>query len=287
MKKEIYGLIGGSEAYNLLKENFLTKRGEEKIKTPFGEVKIYEVERKGVNFFFLSRHGEKRYSTIPTFVNYRANVYALKEVGVTRIFSWSGPGSISTNLKIGEIVLPEDLIDETKKRNYTFFENGGIGFIRTNPIFCPDLRGGIREVLLKKGIKIKDNLVYVCTEGPRLETKAEIKKFKLYGADLVGMTLSPEVFLARELEMCYCPLCYITNYAEGIIKREYNPSFLFGGMLEGDKIKTLRESVKQIVDVILETILLLGKKERRCLCHKNMERYRLNGIIGKDWHTWF
>ncbi len=284
---EVYGIIGGSEAYNLLNEGFFEERGVEKIKTPFGKVKVHRIEKGGFTLFFLSRHGEERYSVTPTFVNYRANIYALKEVGVTRIFSWSGPGAIRSDLQIGEIVLPDDLIDETKKRIYTFFEKGGIGFIRSNPLFCPHLKVALKNVFFKRGINVRDSLIYVCTEGPRLETRAEIKKFKLFGGDIVGMTLSPEVFLARELEMCYLPLCYITNYAEGIIERDYNPSFLFGGMLEGDKIKILKESVKKIIDVIFDAINLLEKEERKCLCHKNMERYRLNGVIGEDWHTWF
>ena len=140
---------------------------------------------------------------------------------------------------------------------------------------------------MKRGFEFKEGLVYVCTEGPRLETRAEIKKFRLFGGDLVGMTLSPEVFLARELELCYCPLCYITNYAEGVVEREYNPSSLFGGMLESEKFMVLRESVKKLVDMVIDAVVLLKEQDRKCLCHKNMERYRLNGVIGEDWHSWF
>ncbi len=285
--KEVYGVIGGSEAYNLLRDGVFSLDRKFDVKTPFGDVRLFKVRKGNISIFFLSRHGEKRYSVIPSFVNYRANIYALKEVGVTRIFAWSGPGAMNLNLKIGEIVLPMDLIDETKRRDYTFFEKGGLGFIRSNPLFCEDLRSGVEEFFSKRGEKIRGNLVYVCTEGPRLETAAEIKKFKLFGGDLVGMTLSPEVFLARELEMCYCPICYITNYAEGVVKRDYSPSLLFGGMLEKNKFKLLRESVKSIVDAIFGAIEILNKRERICFCHRNMERYRLNGIIGEDWHTWF
>lgn len=147
------------------------------IKTPFGESQaVFKIDAEYGSFLFSSRHGEKGYSRTAPYVNYRANIYALKEQGTEQIVSWSGPGAIDTEYKIGKYVVVDDLIDETKDREYTFFDNKGIGFIRQSPVFCPNLRQCIIDSLKSLNYDHAGSGTYVCTQGPRQETPAEIKK---------------------------------------------------------------------------------------------------------------
>jgi 5'-methylthioadenosine phosphorylase len=282
-----FAVIGGSEAYNLLKSDKL--RGERigQIETPFGDSQaIFKIDSNKEGFLFLSRHGEKGYSRTAPYVNYRANIYALKELGARQIVSWSGPGAINPEYKIGQYVVVDDLIDETRDRKYTFFENKGIGFIRQSPVFCPCLRLSIIDSLESLNFDYAISGTYVCTQGPRLETPAEIRKYASFGSDLVGMTLIPEVFLAKELEMCYASICYVTNYAEGIIDSEYRPGVLFEGLSSDKDREVVANSVSRF-PVIIETLAdTINRQNMNCKCQLSMERYKKNGIIGDDWHEW-
>ena len=124
------------------------------------------------------------------------------------------------------------------------------------------------------------------TEGPRWESPAEIKKFRIIGADLVGMTLAPETFLARELEMCYAPVCYLTNYAEGVADREFKTGQLFEGMQTDQEKSAVEKSVLQFPAILAASLTLLNDLERACHCKEALQRYRNKGMIGDDWHTW-
>lgn len=216
-------VLGGSGAYHLLTGQALgQEKGCDVLETPYGSsAPIHHFSSANREFLFLSRHGETDYSLTAPFVNYRANIHALKQCGVERIISWSGPGIINTVFKPGDFVVPHDIIDETRNRETTFFKDTGIGFIRMNEPFCPQIATALHDILHASGLSHHEQAVYACTEGPRLETPAEIRKLRLLGADLVGMTLAPEAFLAREMEICYTPFCYLTNYAEGVKPREF------------------------------------------------------------------
>ncbi|MEW6608206.1 MAG: MTAP family purine nucleoside phosphorylase [bacterium] len=280
-------VIGGSKAYTLLNEGKVVGERVGEIQTPFGKSQpIFLVKDKDIEFLFLTRHGEKSYELNASSVNYQANIYALKELGVERILAWSGPGAINEDLKPGQYLLPDDLIDETKSRVLSFYsKNSGIGFIRSSPVFCPQLSNEMEVLLNELGFKGNKGGVYVCTEGPRLETKAEIKKFKLLGADVVGMTLIPEVFLARELEMCYVALCYITNYAEGIKeKKGYKKATLFDGLITKEVMKKVDKAVQKFPEIIKEFYKSLLFKDRNCNCNQLMARYKER--IGNNWHNW-
>jgi 5'-methylthioadenosine phosphorylase len=235
---------------------------------------------------FLSRHGEKGYSLSAPFVNYRANIYALKELGVKQIISWSGPGAISTFYQIGEYVLVDDIVDETHGRESTFYKNQGIGFIRQSPVFCPTLRECMKNSLKNLKISFSDKGTYVCTQGPRLETPAEIRKYKMYGGDLVGMTLVPEVFLAKELELCYAAICYVTNYAEGIVTRPFKSGELFEGLSTDAERKAVENAVSRFPIIIKEIAKNITRQKILCPCQSLMERYKRRGDIGPDWHDW-
>lgn len=280
-------IIGGSAGFR-----FLAKHREEleplgTITTPFGNsAPVYRCRSLGTDFFYISRHGDKGYNITASFVNYRANIWALKELGVERIIAWSGPAAIDPTLKIGEIIVPGDLIDETRRREYTFFENLGLGFIRQSPTFCPELSSALADAVRKRFGTCRTDDVYVCTEGPRLETPAEIRKFSACGGTLVGMTLIPEVFLAKELEICYAPVCYITNYAEGVRKRSFRPGVLFEGLLDDSESAQVDAAVASIAEIAVSVIAGIETKERECRCPLFMERYRRRGDIGEDWHTW-
>ena len=279
-------VIAGSQGYRWVEGLGEESRRLEPVETPFGASPPIHVARAGgVEVLVLSRHGERGYQVSAPFVNYRANILALKELGVDRIVAWSGPGAIDTSVPIGDILVPRDVIDETRGRPSTFFEGLGIGFIRQNPVFCPELAEGLRNAIEARQGHCRTGEVYVCTQGPRLETAAEIRKFASYGGTLVGMTLAPEAFLARELEMCYCPVCYVTNYAEGVVKRPYRPGELFEGMLTEEEKARADAAVETLPSIIIEALLSLPE-QRMCGCGRSMERYRRRGDIGDDWHTW-
>ncbi|WP_457568384.1 MTAP family purine nucleoside phosphorylase [Desulfurobacterium sp.] len=282
-------VIGGSGAYFLDKESFGKVLWKKRIDTPFGiSNPVYRIRSlAGFEFLFLSRHGEKDYEVTAPFVNYRANIYAARKCGAERIIAWTGPGSMREEFQPGDYVIPDDLIDFTRNRTYTFFENKGLGFIRQNPVFCPEIREALKSVLTDRGFRFHYGGTYVCTEGPRLETPAEIKMFRKLGGDLVGMTLVPEVFLAKELEMCYGAICYVTNYAEGIRPYGFKPGVLFEGMLPEEQKKLVDDAVKKFPEIMLSIMEILYSKERRCVCGKTMERYRRKGLIGDRWETWF
>ncbi|MCE5323337.1 MTAP family purine nucleoside phosphorylase [bacterium] len=280
-----FAIIAGSQGYKMIK-SLGRSLYIDPIKTPFGEsAPIREVTKNGTKVFILSRHGETGYQISAPFVNYRANIWALKELGVERIISWSGPGAIDPSIPIGELLVLGDIIDETKGRSCTFYERLGIGFIRQNPVFCPELAARLAQAIVARQGHCRTDDIYACTQGPRLETRAEIKKFASYGATLVGMTLVPEAFLARELEMCYCPVCYITNYAEGIVERSYEPGELFEGLLSGEEKAKVDAAVDALPGIVIEALTSVPD-ERECKCHLAMERYRRQGTIGEDWHSW-
>jgi 5'-methylthioadenosine phosphorylase len=278
-------IIGGSSGFRFLEWHRDNLEPLGPITTPFGNsAPIYKGSANDIDFLYLSRHGDKGYSITASFVNYRANIWALKELGVERIVAWTGPAAIDPSIEIGEVLVPDDLVDETKRRDYTFFENIGLGFIRQNPTFCSCLSTALADSLKERLGRCRTNDVYVCTEGPRLETPAEIRKFAAYGGTLVGMTLVPEVFLAKELEMCYATVCYITNYAEGLRERPFQPGVLFEGLLDKEEAQAVDEAVAITAEVAISVVTKTNARE--CACSRFMERYKRRGDIGDDWRTW-
>ncbi len=276
--------LGGSGAYFLRKSSFGQILKKTVLKTPFGDSNpIYRIKTpQGFEILFLSRHGEKRYDKTAPYVNYRANIFALKKLGADRIISWTGPGALNSAYGPGSIVIPSDVLDFTKNRPLTFFENSGIGFVRQNPVFCPILREALKKSMLRLGVKFFYGGTYACTEGPRLETPSEIKALKGLGADMVGMTLVPELFLAKELEMCYASVCYITNYAEGLVKTPFVKGVLFEGMLSDKDKNKVDEALNLLPAILLEAASLLQDTPRSCPCPHLLERYRKDGRLGKN-----
>jgi len=282
-------LLGGSGAYALPAGTLGKRLSSRRVRTPYGlSNPVHLFEKDGFRFFFLSRHGERGYATTAPYVNYRANVYAAKSLGVERIFAWTGPGAISPRYRPGDLVLPDDLLDFTRNRPSTFYEGKGIGFVRQFPVFCEAMRGAIRKSAkrIEGGRKLHDGGTYACTGGPRLETPAEIRFLATAGAHLVGMTLCPEAFLARELEICYAPVAYVTNYAEGVRKLPYRRGTLFEGMLPPTEASAVEAAKNAIPAIALGAARALAGAERDCPCAVSMERYRKRGVIGPDFRGW-
>ena len=223
-------------------------------------------------------------------MNYRANLYAAKSLGVERIISWSGPGILAKRFRPGDLALPDDLLDFTRSRPSTFYEGTGFGFLRQFPVFCPAVREALRAswrgLEHPPGVRLHNGGVYACTEGPRLETPAEVRFLAGAGADMVGMTLCPEAFLARELEICYAPVVYMTNYAEGIRPMPYRRGVLFEGMLAGSGEGAVDRARNLIPGLAIAAGSRIADRERDCPCAVSMERYRKAGRIGPDFRKW-
>ncbi|MBQ6100476.1 MAG: S-methyl-5'-thioadenosine phosphorylase [Methanobrevibacter sp.] len=205
------GIIGGSGVYEITQK---ADSCEEKlVKTDYGEVKVSLLEIFSKKVAFIPRHAQG-HSIPPHKINFRANIDALKSVGVTKIIATNSVGSMNENMAPGSFVIPNDFLDFSQNRAKTYFEDKVVHIDVTEP-YCPYLR----DVLAESG-DVTLGGTYVCTEGPRFETPAEIKMFKMLGGDLVGMTGLPEVTLARERQMCYNSICIVSNYASGISDQE-------------------------------------------------------------------
>ena len=191
----------------------LTDIEEYKIVTPFGDpsdaVVIGTLE--GVRAAFVARHG-RGHVLMPTEVNYRANIFALKSLGVEQVVSISACGSLREHLHPGEIVVPHQLFDFTKGREYTFFGDGLVAHVGVADPLCRRLSGLLADTAEEAGGTVHRGGSFITIEGPRFSTKAESRTYRSWGMDIIGMTTSPEAFLAREAEMCYTVMAHITDY---------------------------------------------------------------------------
>lgn len=204
------GLIGGTGIYD---PDLMKNAKEFTIDTPFGSPSdvITIGELAGKQVAFLPRHG-KKHTIRPTDVNYRANIYALKEIGVMQILAPSAVGSLKDGYKPGDIVFTDQFIDRTTKREQSFYTKEKVCHISVAEPICDNLRNNLINVANKMNFNFHKSGTYVCIEGPRFSTKAESKLFRSWNADIIGMTLVPECVLAREAEICYASISTITDY---------------------------------------------------------------------------
>jgi 5'-methylthioadenosine phosphorylase len=204
------GIIGGSGLYAM---PGLTNTREERLETPFGEPSDTFVlgELEGRKVAFLARHG-RGHKLLPTELNFRANIYALKKLGVERIISVSAVGSLREEHRPTDFVVPDQFIDRTFHRESTFFGNGLVAHVAFGDPVCATVAKAITDGCSASGVVGKQGGTYVCMEGPQFSTRAESDLYRSWGADVIGMTNLQEAKLAREAEICYATMAMVTDY---------------------------------------------------------------------------
>ncbi len=253
------GIFGGTGIYD---PGLLSESKEITIETPFGKtsdsitVGIY----KGRKVAFMPRHG-KKHTIPPHLINFRANIWAFKEMGIKRIIAPSAVGSLKENLKPGDFVIPTQFIDFTKSRKYTLFEQDKVIHISVADPFCPELQNAVYNSAKKINLHLHQDATYVCIEGPRFSTRAESRFYKnVIGADIIGMTLVPECQLAREAQMCYVSISTVTDFDVWSTKP----------VTAKEVLETLSKNVqttKNILGILFDYI----PEKRGCSCAKALE----------------
>lgn len=208
--KATLAIIGGSGLYQM---SGLENTEEIVIDTPFGRpsAPITVGALEGIRVAFLARHGIGHHIT-PTEVPYRANIYALKSLGVERIVSISACGSLREDYAPGHIVIPDNIFDYTKDRARSFFGEGLVAHVSVADPFCNDLSNQLEKAVRDTGAAIHRGGSFITIEGPRFSTKAESHTYRTWGMSIIGMTASPEAFLSREAEICYATMAHVTDY---------------------------------------------------------------------------
>ena len=260
--KATIGIIGGSGLYD---PQILTNVKEIKVYTPYGlpsdNIILGEVEGKKVAF--LPRHG-RGHKIPPHKINYRANIWALKELGVKWVISVSAVGSLRMDYKPGDFVVPDQFIDMTKNREYTFFDGPVVAHVSMADPFCNHLRRIIIEAAKDLGIVTHPTGTYICIEGPRFSTRAESRVWKeVFKADIIGMTLVPEINLACEAQMCYATIAMVTDYdvfAEIPVTAE-------------EVSRVMAENTEKVKKLLYEVIKRLPEKpdEGECSCCNSLK----------------
>jgi 5'-methylthioadenosine phosphorylase len=249
------GIFGGTGIYD---PGLLQNVNEISIDTPYGKpsdsITIGTFNDRKVAF--MPRHG-KKHTIPPHMINYKANIWAFKELGVKRIIAPSAVGSLKEKIKPGHFALPSQFLDFTKSRNGSFSENGRVIHISVADPFCSELQDVILKVVKNLDITLHKDCTYVCIEGPRFSTKAESKFFRSTGADIIGMTLVPECQLAREAQICYASISTITDYDVWAEKP----------VTAKEVLETLSKNVeltKKLLTLLIDKI----PKVRGCSCEK-------------------
>ena len=254
MKADI-GIIGGSGLYEM---EGLRVVEESEIPTPFGAPSDPFVlgEIDGVNVAFLARHG-RGHRTLPTDINYRANIYAFKTLGVHTILSASAVGSMREAYAPTDIVFPHQFIDRTRHRADTFFGNGIVGHVAFADPICAGAAMLMSEAGREAGANVHVGGVYICIEGPQFSTRAESNLYRSWGVDVIGMTNVQEAKLAREAEICYVTMALVTDYdcwhESGDVSIEQILGYLRANSTMAQKIIRL-------------TIPRVAKRVRDCAC---------------------
>ncbi len=206
------GVIAGTGMGTLIDETAWRE-----VITPYGNAYIAQIATGGTEVVVLRRHG-RGLNVPPHLVNYKANMWAMQYLGVKRVISTAAVGSLSRDLKPGDLAVVRDFIDFTKRREMTIYDRVGEAVHHTDfsVPYCPVVSSAVTQAAADLGTELARSVVYVCVDGPRYETPAEVKMFAQWGGDVVGMTGVPEVVIAKELGICFGSLAIVTNYAAGI-----------------------------------------------------------------------
>ncbi len=251
------GILCGQDLPDLLKNPETIT-----VDTPYGQVTVHVSIRESHTLYFIRRHGEQA-NLPPHRVNHLGNIQALDSCHVESIFSVATVGSMKKEIHPGDLVIPHDFIDATKSRPQTFFDDRRVHVDMTEP-FCSSLRDGLIAACEKtKEVMFHRKAVYLVTEGPRLETAAEIKLYSTV-ADVVGMTLVPEVVLAREKGICYASLCLVCNMAAGLQER-----------LPADEIATVYKKKQPVISRILRATITSLDETSLCSCPDDVSKATL------------
>ncbi len=248
-------IIGGSGFYQ---PGIFTEPKEIEVDTPYGMVHPLIGKANGLEVAFIPRHG-KEHLLLPHQLNYRANIWALKELGVKRIIATSAVGSLDRKYPPGTMAVIDQFLDFTKQRPFTFFDKGDAfrAHVDMTEPYCSELRESIKKAAAVCKIPVKIGGCYVCAEGPRYETAAEIRMFQKLGGSVVGMTGVPEVVLARELGLCYAGISTITNWAAGL---NQNP------LTHEEVVSVMKDNQNKLRELILKclTTVIVGTFNCRC-----------------------
>ena len=260
MEQVKIGIIGGSGLYEMTE---LTDRSEIRVDTPFGSPSDNFIigTLRGRRVAFLPRHG-RGHRIMPSELNFRANIYAMKLLGVERILSASAVGSLKEELAPLEILLPDQFVDRTRGRISTFFGDGLVAHVSFADPVCRDLLDQVHKASQKAGIPTKRGGTYVCMEGPAFSTKAESHLYRNWGMDVIGMTNLQEAKLAREAEICYVTLALVTDYD---CWHESHESVSVEMI-----VANLRQNSRNAQSIIVQTVADL-QETRNCCCAKALE----------------
>lgn len=258
MEEAEIGIFGGTGIYD---SGLLKEAKEIIIDTPFGKTSdtITVGIFKNRKIAFMPRHG-KKHTIPPHLINYRANIWAFKELGIKRIIAPSAVGSLKEEIAPGQFVLPSQFLDFTKSRQGSFAGDGKVIHISVADPFCPELQASILRAAKTQNIEVYKDGTYVCIEGPRFSTKAESRFYRSTGGDVIGMTIVPECQLAREAQMCYASISTVTDYDVWAEKP----------VTAKEVIETLRkntENAKRLLTAIPDEI----PHTRGCSCAKALE----------------
>jgi 5'-methylthioadenosine phosphorylase len=264
MARSIVGVIGGSGLYQM---TGLKKIREVAVKTPFGKPsdKFVAGQLGEAELVFLPRHG-KGHRWLPTEINFRANIFAMKKLGVDRLISVSAVGSLRKEIAPGHVVIPDQFIDRTTQRASTFFGKGIVAHVSLADPFCKDLSTRLAAAATAEGATAHGRGTYLCMEGPQFSTRAESNLYRSWGADVIGMTNLQEAKLAREAEICFGTLALATDYdcwnqAAGDVEIEH-------------VLKVLQQNVELAQKTICRVVAALSDSSS-CSCRSSLK----NAII--------
>ncbi len=252
-------VIGGSGLYEM---PGLKDIEERELSTPFGNPSspIVIGQLGDQSIAFLSRHGIGHHIS-PSEINFRANIYALKSLGVERIIGISACGSLREDYAPGDIVIPDQLFDFTKHRVSSFFSQGFVAHVSLPDPFCPDLSEQVYQAVKATGNVVHLGGTYITIEGPRFSTRAESNTFRSWGMSLIGMTTSPEAFLAKEAEICYTTLAHVTDYDVWHISEEPVTVEMVIEILNRNTT-IAQQAISNLVDILIP--------ERLCDCENTL-----------------
>ena len=255
MNKALIGIIGGTGVYD---PKLLENSEEIEVETPYGapSAKISVGTYLGKNIAFLPRHG-KGHKIPPHKINYRANIWALKELGVQRILAPQAVGSMQEKFEPGDLVIADQFIDRTNSRESTFYPGPQVCHISMADPFC----GELRELLVKNGknlkFRIHDGGTYICVQGPRFSTRAESNLFRSWKVSVIGMTLVPECVLAREAEICYSGISMVTDY--DCWKKGHTVTI-------DEVIRTVKANENKVKQMLQNVLQKIPSERKKCGC---------------------